>query len=97
MRTVLLLYIQVHCLENELCCTYIKYIIGLGLWCLLPISTIFQFYVAVSFIGIRNRTSWRKPLDLSQVTDNLDHVKLHKAEVGFELTTLVLINTDCTN
>jgi hypothetical protein len=30
---------------------------------------------------------------LSQVTDKLDHIKLYR--VGFELTTLVVIVTDC--
>ena len=26
-------------------------LIGLGVWCLMPLSTIFQYIVAVSFIG----------------------------------------------
>jgi hypothetical protein len=39
----------------------------------------------------------RKP-DLSQVTDKLYHIMLyqiHLARMGFELTTLVVISTDC--
>ena len=37
--------------------------LGLGLWCLTPLSTIIQLYriVAVSFIGRGNRSTRRKP------------------------------------
>ena len=47
---------------------------------------------------------WRKPeypektTDLMQVTDKLYHIMLHLVNltrVGFELTTLVVIGTDC--
>jgi hypothetical protein len=32
-----------------------------GLWCLTPLSTIFHYIVAISFIGGGNRSSRRKP------------------------------------
>ena len=39
------------------------WLVWYGLWCLTPISTIFQLcMVAVSFIGGWNRSTWRKPL-----------------------------------
>jgi len=34
---------------------------GLGLWSLMPLSTIFQLIVAVSFTGGGNRSTLRKP------------------------------------
>jgi len=49
----------------------------------MPLSTIFQLYIVVfSFIREGNRSIWRKPHDLSQVTDKFSHIMLYRVHVA---------------
>jgi hypothetical protein len=71
---------------------------GLGLWCLMPLSTIFQLYYCGQFYwkeetGVRRKN--HNPVVSYWQIYHIMLYQVHLVRARFEVTMLVMIGTDC--